>query len=200
MPLDLHGRQSVLDVVTLQAPPRIYDKIDKLMNNVCLLRSLAMNNSIYHRCVVAVACCGCWPAGVIEDLSTPLSRTRAATLATDTGSEVTAETRSSNCAWATCSMEGDSSHNDRSHRPTIRAVWARGVYEIATTTYLSHTTVQAVVMLTTVLIGNGEFWTTSKVRLHIRYAALRSAACVEQVTAALRCALLPVASTNNVIG
>jgi len=33
-----------------------------------------------------------------------------------------------------------------------------------------------------------------------RVAAQRSAACEELVTAALRCALLPVASTNNAIG
>jgi len=34
----------------------------------------------------------------------------------------------------------------------------------------------------------------------LRVAAQRSAACTELVTAALRCALLPVAFTNNVIG
>jgi len=39
-----------------------------------------------------------------------------------------------------------------------------------------------------------------KVRSHIHCAVRRSAACVELVTAALRCALLPVASTNNVFG
>jgi len=37
-------------------------------------------------------------------------------------------------------------------------------------------------------------------RFALRVAAQRSAACVELVTAALRCAVLLVASTNNVIG